>query len=288
MEIPTWLDRRAYPFAARTVRTRAGRLHYLDEGSGPPILFVHGTPTWSFEFRHLVAALAPAHRCVAIDLPGFGLSERPADFPYTVDAHAEALAEAVDNIGLADFALVAHDYGGPIALPLALDRPGLVRRLALLNTWMWPFDDDPHMRRAARITQGAFGRFLYRRLNFALRVLTPYAYGDRKKLTREIHRHYLGPFPDARSRGLVLWPMARAILGGGAFYADLWRRRERRREIPSLLVWGTADRAFPASMIARWREALPRVRVVTLDGVGHWPHEEAPDEVAGALRAFLS
>jgi haloalkane dehalogenase len=261
---PSWLDRQAYPFAPRALQTRAGRLHYL------------------------VAALAGGHRCVAVDLPGFGLSDRPVDFAYTVEAHAAALADFVDRLGLRDFTLVAHDFGGPIALPLALDRPGLVRRLALLNTWMWPFDDDPRMRRAAHLTEGALGRFLYRRLNFPLRVLTPYAYGDRKKLTRQIHRQYLGPFPDARSRELVLWPMARAILGGGAFYADLWNRRERLRDILALLVWGTADRAFPPSMIDRWREALPHARVITLDGVGHWPHEEAPDAVAGALRAFLS
>jgi len=80
---PSWLDRDAYPFAHRSIALSAGRMHYVDEGNGEPILFVHGTPTWSFEYRHLIKALAPAHRCVAPDHLGFGLSERPANFVET-------------------------------------------------------------------------------------------------------------------------------------------------------------------------------------------------------------
>src|SRR3954469_6547677 len=89
---PAWLDRDAYPFTPRRLRLPEGTLSYVDEGEGPPILFVHGTPTWSFEYRHLIRALARTPRCVAVDLLGFGLSERPPGFAYTPEAHAAVLA----------------------------------------------------------------------------------------------------------------------------------------------------------------------------------------------------
>src|SRR5262245_53355037 len=146
--IPSWLDRDAYPFQNRYLPTRYGRVHYIDEGQGEPILFVHGTPTWSFEYRHLVRSLRRTHRCIALDHLGFGLSERPADFGYRPEDHAETLREFCDGLGLDAFTLVVHDFGGPIGLPLAL--AGHARRLVILNSWMWPFTDDPKMIRVAR------------------------------------------------------------------------------------------------------------------------------------------
>jgi haloalkane dehalogenase len=285
---PAWLDRQAYPFSPRLLELPEGRVSYLDEGRGETVLFVHGTPTWSFEYRHLVRALAATHRCVAVDNLGFGLSDRPAGFAYTPEAHARVLAAFADRLGLDRFTLVAHDYGGPFALPLALDRPGRVRRLVLLNTWMWSFDDDPDMRRKARLAGGAFGRFLYRRFNFSLRVLLPGAYGDRRKLTPAIHRQYLAPFPDAASRGRVLWPLARALLGSHAYFDSLWQRRDRLAGVPALILWGMRDPAFRPALLPRWQAALPEARVIELADAGHWPHEEAPGEVARHLAAFLA
>jgi haloalkane dehalogenase len=284
---PDWLDRQAYPFTPRQLELPEGRVSYVDQGRGPPILFVHGTPTWSFEYRHLIQALSRTHRCIAPDHLGFGLSQRPRDFPYTPEAHARVLAQFVQRLGLQSFTLVAHDFGGPIALPLALEQAGRVQRLVLLNTWMWSFADDPSMLRKARLAGGALGRWLYRRLNFSLRVLTPHAYGDGRKLTAAIHRQYLALFPDADSRERVLWTLARALTESSAYYDRLWQRRERLSAIPTLILWGMRDRAFPPAMLTRWRQAAPHARVVELAEAGHWPHEESPAEVARALADFL-
>jgi haloalkane dehalogenase len=290
MPTPTaaWLDRTAYPFHQRTLALPQGRLNYVDEGKGPPILFVHGTPTWSFDYRHLIRALSAQHRCLAVDLLGFGLSERPRDFAYTPEAHAQVLRAFVDRLGLDHFTLVAHDFGGPISLPLALDTPGRVARLVLMNTWMWSFADDPAMLRKARLAGSGFGRFLYRHFNFSLRAITPSAYGDRRKLTPAIHQQLLAPFPDADSRGRVLWTLARALRSSASFYDSLWQRRGVLAAVPSLIVWGLRDPAFPPRFLDRWRTVLPAARVHELRTAGHWPHEEAPDEVAAALLAFLS
>jgi haloalkane dehalogenase len=285
--LPAWVDRQAYPFSTHRLKLTDGSVSYVDEGQGEPVLLVHGTPTWSFEYRHLIRALSARHRCIAPDHLGFGLSERPAEFPYTPEAHARVLAEFVDRLNLDRFTLVAHDFGGPISLPLALDRPGRVRGLVLLNTWMWSFADDRGMARKARLAGGALGRFLYRRLNFSLRAITPQAYGDRRKLTPAIHGQYLAPFPDADGRGRVLWALARALLGSSDFYDSLWQRRDRLAALPALILWGMKDSAFQPPLLQRWRRALPGARVVELAEAGHWPHEEEPAEVLRHLEAFL-
>jgi haloalkane dehalogenase len=285
---PAWLDRQAYPFAWHAVDLSAGRMHYVDEGQGPVILFVHGTPTWSFEYRHLIRALAGRFRCVAPDHLGFGLSERPPHFAYRPEDHAAVLAEFVERLNLTNVTLVVHDFGGPIGLPLAIATPTRVTRVAILNSWMWAFDDDPEMTRKAGIAGGALGRWLYRHANFSLRVIMPSAYGRRGALTPAIHRQYLDVFRDKQARVDVLHALARALKGSRDFYADLWRRADRLKDVPVLIVWGLKDSAFKPSLLAKWRGRLPHATVVELPAAGHWPHEEAPEAVIDAITRWLA
>ena len=285
---PAWVDREAFPFRSRFLDVMPGRrVHYVDEGQGDVVLFVHGTPTWSFEWRHCIRALAETHRCIAMDNLGFGLSDRPRDFDYTPESHTRVLRAFVERMGFSDITLVVHDFGGPIGLPLALERSSVVRRLVVLNSWMWSFDDDPEMVRKARMASGTVGRLLYRYANVSLRVLTPYAFADRKKLTPRIHQQYLAPFRDPESRERVLWPLARAILQSSRYYDSLWLLRERLRGVPALVVWGMKDPAFQPVQLARWKAALPQATILELP-VGHWPQEESPSEVVRAMQGFLA
>lgn len=269
------------------MQLRSGRMHYVDEGRGQPILFVHGTPTWSFEWRHLIRALAPDYRCIAPDHLGFGLSERPHDGLYTPEWHSQNFLEFVERVGADPFTLVVHDFGGPIALPLAIQRPDLVNRIAIVNSWMWSFAGDRDMESKARIAGSALGRILYRWANLSLRVIMPGAYGDKRKLTPAIHRHYLDRFPDRWSRGTVLWALARALLGSSDYYDSLWQQRAKLADRPALIVWGMKDSAFRPAQLERWKQALPSAHVVELPDAGHWPHEEVPAEVIAALREWL-
>jgi haloalkane dehalogenase len=158
----------------------------------------------------------------------------------------------------------------------------------MLNTWMWPFDDDKEMVNRARMVSGPLGRFLYRHANASLRMLMPSAYAQRKRLTRVIHKQYLEPFRSADDRVLVLWPLAYALLGSSAYYRELYSRIEALRPIPTSIIWGLRDTAFRPHLLDRWRKELPEASVLALDNAGHWPHEEAPSEVAEAIAEFLS
>ena len=288
-DLPAWLDRQAWPWTSRSLTLPEGAQHYVDEGRGDPVLLVHGTPTWSFEWRHLIRALAAAHRVVACDHLGFGLSSRPAGADYAPEGHARRFRTVIDRLlPEGRLTLVVHDFGGPIALDWALDHPSRLRHLVVINSWMWPFDDDAAMRRKAAMAGGALARFLYRRLNASLRLIMPSAYGDRRRLTPAIHRQYLAPFPDADSRERVLFTLARSLLGSTPFYRALWDRRARLAGVPVTIVWGMRDSALPPAMLERWSAALPHARVVRIAEAGHWPHEEAPAAVVAALAAGVA
>lgn len=283
------------------VNLRNGRVHYgsasakatsafakaTADRAESTILFVHGTPTHSYEYRHLIAALSATHRCIAPDHLGFGKSDRPPDFAYTPEAHAEVLREFVDRLQLDRFTLVVHDFGGPIGLPLALADGSRVERVVIMNTWAWPLNDDPEMARAAAFIAGAAGRWLYRYANASLRLIMPSAYGDRRKLTKQIHRQYLEVFRDRDARVLVLHTLARALLGSRHHYQSLLDRIDALRRIPVLIVWGMKDSAFRPYQLERWQSLLPDATVDRIEGAGHWPHEEEPARVIAAIERFL-
>jgi haloalkane dehalogenase len=261
----------------------------VDEGprDGQVALLVHGTPSWSFEYRHAIAALSRTRRVIAFDHLGFGLSGRPACFAYTPEAHGAVLGELIEGLRLTRFSLVVHDFGGPIALPLAAAMSERVARLVVINSWCWHLGDDQALAKSARLVSSWLGRAMYRWLNVSLRWLMPYAYADRRKLTRAIHAHYLAPFATRDARERVLWTLARSLTSGAARLDRLWHERERLAQIPSLIIWGQSDRALPPRVLERLRQALPQARVAELAGVGHWPQEEAPEEVNRLLDGFL-
>lgn len=285
---PAWLDRTQWPYEARCCPVTGGALHYVDEGHGPPVVLVHGTPTWAFEWRHVIAALRDTHRVLAPDHLGFGLSSRPADAAYRPEAHAARFGEFMARVlPEGPVSLVVHDFGGPIALAWALAHADRLASLAVVNSWMWSLEGDRAMWRRAGLVDNAVGRLLYRRANASLRLLMPSAYADRRRLTAAIHAQYLAPFaaPDDRER--VLFALARALRGSSAFYADLWDRRATLAQVPLAVIWGLRDTAFPAPVLDRWCATFPRAAVTHLPDAGHWPQEEAPDGLVAALRAHL-
>lgn len=282
--LPSWLDRSLYPFTPRRHETADGALSYLDEGEGPPIVFVHGTPSWSFEFRALVAALKNSHRCIAVDHLGFGLSDKPEEAPLTPEDHARRLRKLVEALDLREITLVVHDFGGPIGLPLALDTTRIAR-VVVLNSWMWPNDDDPAVVRLDRVLRSWLGRVLYRWLNASPRWLLPAAFADRRKLTASAHRHYLAPFSQRRVRAAP-YALARALLGSNEFYRQLWSRRAELTQ-PLTLIWGMRDPAFQERHLARWLAAFPDAALIRLEQTGHFLAEECPELVLDALVSIV-
>ena len=178
---PSWVNRDLFPFQSRFVEIDGHQMHYIDEGSGPVILFSHGTPEWSFGWRDLVQGLRGQFRCIAPDLLGMGLSDKPANADYSCAAHSARLEQFIEQLGLRDINLVANDFGLSIGLSQAICHPENIRKICVFNGWMWRLDTDPHYNRPAKMIDSWLGRVLYKQFNFPVNVIMPAPFGNKKK-----------------------------------------------------------------------------------------------------------
>lgn len=280
-----WFNQNQYPFQFHYFKTNAGEMHYVDEGSGEPILFVHGTPAWSFLYREQIKALSQTNRCIALDHIGFGLSDKPKDFDGTPKAHSERLEALVNHLQLDNITLVVHDFGGPIGLSFALRNPDKIKRIVIMNTWLWETESNPEVHKVDKILNSWLGKFIYLNLNFSPKVLLKQGFYDKTKLTKSIHAHYTNVFPNKNSRHGLL-KIGQALLGSSDWYQQQWEQIDKLKNKPVLIMWGTKDTFIKPDFLEKWQEKLPTAKVVKYD-CGHFLQEEKASEVTSQIKAFI-
>ena len=285
---PAWVSDAMFPFKSRFVTTSRGHvMHYVDEGAGEPIVFVHGNPAWSFEFRHLIGGLRSEFRCVAPDHVGFGLSsrsDRPEDHHPAV--HAEAFAALLDELELQDVTLFLTDWGGPIGLDFARRHPARVKRLVIANTWCWPVSRDPHFWFFSRMMASPLGQYLIKRRNFFVNGVMPKAVGNREVLAQEVLEHYRRAQPSRAARAAHA-ALPGYIVGATEWLGELWDDRAAFCGKPTLVLWGAKDIAFRTKELDRWKSELSDCEVLEFADCGHFLAEEAPERILPVLRAFV-
>jgi haloalkane dehalogenase len=282
-----WIDRREYPFASNYLEVPAGRLHYVDEGSGQPVVMVHGNPTWSYLYRNLIKRLQPEYRCIAMDHIGFGLSDKPQDWSYLPADHSANLTILIEELKLTNITLVIQDWGGPIGLSYAVTHPQNVARIVIMNTWAWPVDRDWYYIAFSGFMGGPIGQYLIRSHNFFAKSVMRQAFGDKLKLTPDVHEHYLRALPTPEDRlGCCVFPGQ--IIKSTAWIDQIWQTISELNGKPKLIVWGMKDIAFREKELKLWQSTFPEAQTVRLSSVGHFVQEEAPDELAEAVIPFLS
>jgi haloalkane dehalogenase len=256
-------------------------VHYVDEGDGPPLLLLHGNPTWSFLYRDVIKGLRDRYRCLALDHPGFGLSRAPAGYGFTPAEHARVLERFVAELDLTGVTMMVQDWGGPIGFSVATRAPERFAAFVIANTWAWP-KSDPGTQVFSRLLGGPIGRVLILRRNAFVERILPGGV-KRGKLAPEIMQAYRGPFPDADSRRPVA-VLPREILRSRPFLAEIERALPGLADRPALIVWPTADVAFREPERRRWEQLFPNHETVLIEGAGHYVQEDAPEEIVAAIR----
>ncbi len=261
---------------------RCGSSSHLTGTVPVPVTLVRdGNPTWSFLYRKLIGRLQGQFRCVAVDYPGFGLSDRPEGYGYTPAEHAPIVGRLVDQLGLDGFIVMGQDWGGPIGMSVASQRAERVAGLVFMNTWFWRTD---------RLAMQLFSRVmssrpLQRRLverNLFVERLMPRSVSH--PLEAEVLEHYRRAQPTPQARwGVAEFP--RQILASGAWLGRLADQAPRALgDKPVLLVWGMKDPGFGSrKVIERWQRSFPAAEVVVLADANHYIQEDAPDQIADAV-----
>ena len=287
MQAPAWLNRELFPFQSRFIEIDGHQMHYVDEGHGPIILFSHGTPEWSFGWRELIKGLRGQFRCIAPDLLGMGLSDKPAGANYSCQAHSARLGKFIEKLDLRDICLVANDFGLSIGLSQAILHPENVRKICIFNGWMWRLDTDPHYSKPARMMDSWLGRLLYKQFNFPVNVVMPAAFGNKKKyLPKAIHDHYKMTWPDPASR-VATYAFAGQLLHANDWWDGLWQQRNVLTDKLGLIFWGMKDTFVPVYELDKWMQAFPEARVIRCPEAGHFVQEEVPEQMISELEQYF-
>lgn len=275
---PHW--REEYPFDSHFHTLEGGqRMHYLDEGHGEPFLMVHGNPTWSFFYRHWVAHLRGNFRCLVPDHVGCGLSEKPQDYPYTLQQHIDNLESLVEKLNPEPLNLVVHDWGGAIGLGYAVRHPERIRRLIILNTAAFPFPKIPL--RIAACRWPVVGEPAVRAGNLFVRAAMHMTTVE--PLTAVARAGFGHPYRSWSDRVAVYnfvrdipmdpghrsWSTLHGISAGLNKLADK----------PAKIIWGMQDWCFHQGILKAWPRYLPQAQVHRIEDAGHYLLEDCGAEI---------
>ncbi|NOY75152.1 MAG: alpha/beta fold hydrolase [Kiritimatiellaeota bacterium] len=276
-----------YPFAPRSYNMNGNDYRYVDEGEGDPLLMVHGNPSWSFLFRRLIAELRSEHRVVAPDHLGFGMSDKPCEFPYRLETHIDNLETFVLGLDLKNITMLVHDWGGPIGLGVAIRHPERFKRLIITNTAAFADTKIPLRIAAGKIPW--LGRRLIVDLNLFLLAAVRMTVVN--PLPPEVRNAYLLPFKKRKSRlsiakfveDIPISPQHASIDVLLGIEHGLWMLKNN----PVAIIWGMRDWCFTPHFLERWIDVFPHAEVLELENAGHWLFEDAPEDIIPFVRHFI-
>ena len=290
-----------YPFAPRQYEVRPGiAMHYLDEGprDGEVVVMLHGNPSWSYYWRHLVHGLRDRYRCIVPDHIGMGLSDKPDDaadasprYDYTLQSRVDDLATLLDTLGISGpVTLVVHDWGGMIGFGWALTHMPQVQRLVILNTAAFPLPDAKPMPWQLSLGRDSrLGGWLIRRFNLFARGAA--WLGTRRRLRAAVRRAYIAPYAGWTDAIATLRFMQDIPLRAGdpawPLVAEAGRRLHEFADRPAFIGWGLRDFVFDRHCLAGFTAALPDARVHAFDDAGHYVLEDRHELLVPAIRDFL-
>jgi haloalkane dehalogenase len=286
-ELPAVI-REQYPFESRYLLLKEGRMHYVDEGQGFPVLMLHGNPTWSFFYRKLIQRLSPRMRVIAPDHLGCGLSDKPKDAPYNLKWHTDNIEQLIRYLGIETFDLVVHDWGGAIGTALALRMPHRVRRIIITNSAAFRSTEIPKRILLCKLPK--IGAFLIQRLNvFVHGVLKT---GVVNKLPKDVCKGYHYPYRSAKDRlGILRFVQDIPYYTTHPTYmtlVDMECQMQALEHHKVCLIWGMKDWCFTPSFLRTWRARFPKAKLHKLENAGHLLWEDGGPKAIDFVEEFLS
>ncbi|MEE9325087.1 MAG: alpha/beta fold hydrolase [Dehalococcoidia bacterium] len=283
-------ERFEYPFKENYQEIDGVRLHYVDEGSGPSIVMFHGQPTWSYLYRKMIPPLVAAgYRCVAPDLMGFGLSDKPTkESVYALQRHVELVTGLIERLGLQGITTVGQDWGGPIGLRYAIDHQDNVRSLVILNTLVGPISMPLFF--SLMFRSGGFSSFLIRRVDLFRKMAFGGGLMFKRPLDSRAREQYKMPHPKAAMRaGIAAFPnmIPTSTKHPNYEYVSEIDRTLATWDVPVLVMFSDKDIAFKVEEGQRIAKMVPNGRFQVVHNAGHYLQEDAGEEIAERMITFL-
>ncbi len=288
----------AFPFESRYVELGGHRIHYIDEGRGAPVLFVHGNPAWSYLWRNVLPKVASdtARRGIALDLLGFGRSDKLASGRYTLDLHAAVLESFIQKLGLQDIVLVLHDWGGPLGMWYATHHARNVKGIVLMETFLWDasWKDFGRFKPVFKLMRSPLGYVMLQAMNLFVDRILPGSVVKKEHMTDEVMAMYREPFPTAASRRAIrAFPQLIPIDGrpeASRQFIDEIDRDLHLLECPVLWI-----KASPGAIVTADNEyrlvtlgmRMPGLQVMGFGPGLHYLQEDDPEKLATMIAGWI-
>ncbi|MBM7072512.1 alpha/beta fold hydrolase [Shewanella sp. 202IG2-18] len=269
--------------------------HYLNQGSGEPVVMVHGNPSWSYYYRNLVEQLKQDYQCIVPDHIGCGLSDKPGDnaYDYTLKSRIDDLEALLEHLDVKEnITLVVHDWGGMIGMGYAARHPDRIKRLVVLNTGAFHLPQSKPLPIALWICRNTLlGSILVRGFN-AFSSAASYVGVKRVPMPKAVREAYVAPFNSWKNRistlrfvqDIPMTPQDRNY----QLVSDIAAGLEAFKDTPMLICWGLKDFVFDKHFLAEWKTRFPNAEVHEFDDCGHYILEDARDEVLSAVSNFMA
>ena len=274
------------------------RIHYVEAGRGEPVLFIHGNPTSSYVWRNILPKVAGdlGRRGIALDLLGFGKSDKRDDVEYTVRLHADIVESFIEKLDLKNLILVLHDWGGPLGAAYAVNHPDNVWGIAFMETFVWPFTwkDFGRFAPVFRLFRSPLGYILIQVMNAFVNKILPQSVIHKENMTQEVMRHYREPFPTTRSRKAIrafpkLLPIAGRPADSDAFIEEI---RKKLQGVKFPLLW---IKATPGAIVSKETEyhlhllqkMLPQFIIKDFGPGVHYLQEDDPEKIANLITEWV-
>lgn len=278
-----------YPFESHFLDLDGHRYHYVDEGTGEPLLMVHGNPTWSFAWRKLISGLRNQSRVLAVDHIGCGFSDKPQDYRYDLRQHIDNLCRFVEHHDLKNVTLFAHDWGGAIGMGVAGRMPERFRRFVLFNTAAFRSTRIPFRISLCRIP--VLGTLGVRGLNLFSRAALRMAVEKHDRMTPAVRAGYLAPYNSWRNRIAIdrfvkdiplrpSHPSYRTLV-------EVENGLEQFRDSPMLLIWGEQDWCFTPCFLEEFQQRFPQAEALLISDAGHYVFEDAHEVILPRVKEFF-
>ena len=283
-----------YPFTGKIFERNGLKLHYLDEGSGPPVVMLHGNPTWSIYYRNLVQALSGTHRCIVPDHIGCGLSDKPDDARYTyrLQQRVDDIEALLEHVGIREnITLVVHDWGGMIGMAFATRHPERIARIVAMNTSAFSLPKTKSFPWGLWLCRNTrLGAFLVRRFN-AFSAIASHVCCKRSPMPKDLRHAYRAPYNTWENRIATLRFVQDIPLKptdpSYPIVHDVESNVGQFRQTPMLLCWGMKDFVFDKHFLKLWEDAFPQAEVHRFDDCGHYILEDAKEEVIPIIQEFI-
>lgn len=281
-----------FPFPPQYHASNGLAMHFVDVGSGEPIVMLHGDPTWGYLYRHFIPPLAHRYRCIVPDHIGMGKSDVPQDRSlYRLEQHIANLEALLLHLDVRNITLILHDWGGPVGLGFATRHPERIKRLILMNTWAfapWPSGPFPRLVELIRSERGE--AFVLKKNGYLEPALLGTTHHT-EHLTSTVMAAYRAPFPTPESRlAMLYWSRDIPVQETDVSYTEMKRIEQSLSQLsktPILLIWGMRDPVLPPTVLQQWQRLYPHATTHELEDASHFLQEDAPERIVQWIEAFL-